>query len=146
MVALLDVNVLIALAWPTHVHHRGALSWFKASQSHGWATCPTTQVGFVRVSSNKKALPDARSPREALSLLRRITALDHHVFWEDDVAMAESVYVAPRKLLGFRQVTDAHLLAVALRHEGRLATLDKGLMSLVPDGFEATEAVCLISG
>ena len=27
MVYLLDVNVLIALAWPNHVHHAAAHTW-----------------------------------------------------------------------------------------------------------------------
>jgi hypothetical protein len=86
-VALLDVNVLVALAWPNHAHHELALRWFKKHQKWGWATCPTTQSGFVRVSSNQQVLPNAKSPHEALLLLRRITVLPHHVFWADDTAM-----------------------------------------------------------
>lgn len=145
MIALLDVNVLIALAWPTHIYHQRALDWFQQHQSDGWATCPLTQAGFVRISSNSKALPDARSPREAMSLLRKIVALPHHVFWKDGISLADSELVDPRKLLGFRQVTDAHLLAVALSHQGRLATLDKGILSLVPRPFKAEDSVCLIA-
>lgn len=80
MIALLDVNLLVALAWPKHVHHVPALRWFRAHRDDGWATCPLTQTGFVRVSSNRSALPDAKSPQEALQLLRRIVALPGHVF------------------------------------------------------------------
>jgi toxin-antitoxin system PIN domain toxin len=88
MVSLLDVNLLIALAWPNHVHHRTAMTWFQRHQEDGWATCPVTQSGFVRVSSNPQAVSDARSPAEAVLLLRRIVALPHHEFWQDDVALA----------------------------------------------------------
>jgi toxin-antitoxin system PIN domain toxin len=129
-VALLDVNVLIALAWPNHVHHELALRWFKEQEVWGWATCPTTQSGFVRVSSNRQVLPNAKSPQEALLLLRRITALPHHIFWADDIAMAHSQLIAPRKIQGHRQVADAHLLALSLRQDGRLATLDGGYATL----------------
>jgi predicted nucleic acid-binding protein len=47
--ALFDVNVLIALFDPAHVHHESAHAWWKANQSSGWATCPLTENGFVRV-------------------------------------------------------------------------------------------------
>jgi uncharacterized protein len=70
LIALLDVNVLVALAWPNHIHHRAAHRWYAAHRAQGWATCPPTQAGFVRVSSNAKALPGAKSPRDAFELLR----------------------------------------------------------------------------
>ncbi len=145
MVALLDLNVLIALAWPNHVHHRVALRWFQENQALGWATCPVTQSGFVRISANRRVIPDAASPQEAVLLLRRITALAHHVFWADDVSLVDSEFFAPEKIQGYRQVTDAHLLALALRRGGRVATLDRGIGTLVPDAFSASDAVCLLT-
>lgn len=141
MVSLLDVNVLVALAWPVHEHHELATQWFRHNQQAGWATCPLTQSGFVRVSSNRKVTPDANSPRESVVALRRILALPHHVFFPDDISMVSSQFVDPAKLLGYRQVTDAHLLGIALRHDGRLATFDRGVFDLVPSAFP-DEAVC----
>jgi toxin-antitoxin system PIN domain toxin len=91
MAALLDVNLLVALAWPNHVHHQPALAWFQRHHSAGWATCPVTESGFVRVSSNVASVPEARTPREAILLLRRIVAFPHHEFWQDDVSFAASV-------------------------------------------------------
>jgi toxin-antitoxin system PIN domain toxin len=142
--ALLDVNLLIALAWPNHVHHRSALRWFDRTRKAGWATCPLTQSGFVRVSSNEHILPGARSPREALALLRRIVALPGHVFWEDDLSIAATDLIDETRLLGHRQITDAHLLALALRHGGQLATLDRGITQLVPPSHSAKTAVLLV--
>jgi toxin-antitoxin system PIN domain toxin len=144
VVSLLDVNLLIALAWPNHVHHRAGLRWFDRNRKSGWATCPLTQSGFVRVSSNAHFLPGARSPREALALLRRIVGLPDHVFWQDDISIAASDFVDETKLLGHRQITDAHLLAVAIRHGGRLATLDRGITHLVPASHSAEDVVCLV--
>ena len=131
---LLDVNVLVALAWPNHVHHATALAWFDEVGRAGFATCSVTQSGFVRVSSNQRAIPDARSPREAREILRRIAALPGHVFWPDDVEIASNEHIAWERLGSHAQVTDAHLLALAIRRGGRLASFDRGLVDLAPEG------------
>lgn len=144
MVSLLDVNLLVALAWPNHVHHRAALAWFRRNQAGGWATCPLTESGFVRVSSNRTILPEARSPREAILLLRRIVALAHHELWHDDVSFASSALLNQTPLVGHRQVTDAHLLLLAQQRGGRLATLDGKIRGLVPRGRDAAEVVCFV--
>jgi toxin-antitoxin system PIN domain toxin len=141
MVALLDVNLLIALAWPNHVHHASAHAWFGARAPLGWATCSIVELGFVRVSSNARAVPAAVSPQEAASLLRRITALRGHQFWTDDIRFAESPEVARSRVVGHQQVTDAHLVALAVRRGGCLATLDRGVRALVAAGLSAESAV-----
>jgi toxin-antitoxin system PIN domain toxin len=144
MAFLLDVNLLVALAWPNHAHHRPALTWFQRHQAEGWATCPVTESGFVRVSSNTASVPEAKTPREAILLLRRIVALPHHEFWEDDVSFAGSEAMDEIPLVGYRQVTDVHLLTLALRRGGRLATLDGKIRSLVPRGSDASEVLSLV--
>ena len=144
MTALLDVNLLVALAWPNHVHHPAALAWFQRNQATGWATCPLTESSFVRISSNAAIVPEARTPREAILLLRRIVALPHHEFWHDDVSFASSTSLAEVPVVGHRQVTDAHLLALAIHRGGRLATLDGKIRSLVPRGHNASEVLSLV--
>ena len=131
---LLDVNVLVALAWPNHVHHATALAWFDEIGRAGFATCSVTQSGFVRVSSNMRAIPDARSPREAREILRRIADLPGPVFWPDDIEIASNEHIAWERLGSHAQVTDAHLLALAIRQGGRLASFDRGLVDLAPEG------------
>lgn len=140
------MNVLVALAWPNHVHHEAAHRWFAASQraKQRWATCPVTQSGFVRVSSNPRVVPHARSPLEAIQLLERIVALPGHEFWSDDVSIVGSKDVARRKLMGHAQVTDAHLLALAIARQGRLATFDGGIAQIVPDSTTVAKAIHLI--
>lgn len=142
MVFLLDVNLLVALAWPNHVHHRAALAWFHRNQTAGWATCPLTESSFVRISSNPVAVSEAKSPKEAVLLLRRIVVLPHHEFWHDDVSFASATFLDEIRLIGHRQVTDAHLLALAIHQGGRLATLDGRLRSLVPQRRNSSEVVC----
>lgn len=139
--ALLDVNLLIALAWPSHVHHAAAHRWFHDHARHGWATCPLTQTAFVRISSNPSVIPEAVPPPEAGEMLARITALEHHRFWPDDLTWSDLDSRLAARMLGHRQVTDAYLLALAARHGGRLATLDRGLRALVAEGTSAEQAI-----
>jgi len=124
VICLLDVNVLVALAWPNHVHHAAAVGWFTENHSRGWATCPITESGFIRVSSNRRVIPDARTPTEAGAVLRAFRALPGHQFWPDDVSLCEDVNFPLSVIHGYRQVTDAHLLSLAMRRGGSLVTFD----------------------
>ena len=144
MTALLDVNVLLALAWPNHVHHRRARSWFEKGHASGWATCSITECGFVRVSSNPAVVDEARTPAEAILLLRRLTALEGHRFWADDVSIARREDEIER-IRGHRQVTDAHLLALARRHRGSLATFDRRVEGLLPAGADPREHLVVLA-
>lgn len=134
MTALLDVNLLVSLAWPNHVHHGRVVSWFRGREGDPWATTPVTESGFVRVSSNAAAIPTAVSPSEAVAMLRRLRALPDHRFLVDDVRLVFGEHLDPSRLQNHRHVTDAHLLAVARRHGARLATLDSGMPAIAGDG------------
>ncbi len=102
-------------------------SWFAANRASGWATCPITESGFVRVSSNRKALPSAIGVEAARAVLVALRALDGHHFVTDDVSLTdEDVPVVS----GYRQVTDAHLLTLARRRDLRLITFDSGVLAL----------------
>lgn len=127
---LLDVNALVALAWDSHVHHTAMRTWFSANGEAGWATCPVTEGGFVRVSSNPKALPSpiaVADARGVLSLLRRIGG---HRFLANDVSPCDSD-VPP--IAGHRQVTEVQLLALARRHGIRLVTFDAAITTLADE-------------
>ena len=134
---MLDVNLLIALAWPTHVHHAEAQAWFGRKRKAGFRTCPLTQTGFVRISSNPKFIAEAVSPADALALLHQITSLPDHEFWPDSLSFEEALRKVGRLMAGHQQVTDAYLSGLALARGGILATLDRGAAVLSP----ATELV-----
>lgn len=135
-VALLDVNVLIALAWPTHIHHEAAHAWFNQEQQHGWATCPLTQSALVRLSSNSKILADAVSLADALALLKVLTAIPSHQFWADSLALLDGAVFKSGYVVGHRQITDAYLYSLAIHRNGRLVSFDAGLHSLYPSAAE----------
>jgi toxin-antitoxin system PIN domain toxin len=129
-VALLDVNVLISLAWPNHVAHEASINWFTSRAAPGWATTPFTETGFVRVSSNRRALPTATTPSLARQLLGSLRQQPGHHFWPDDVTLVTGDHLDLGNVAGHRQVTDAHLLALCARNEGQLVTFDRGLIAL----------------
>jgi toxin-antitoxin system PIN domain toxin len=143
-IQLPDVNVLVAVAWPNHLHHAVALRWFEQNHRRGWATTPLTESGFVRVSSNRRVVPSATRPAEAIALLKQLTGLAGHRFWADDISIARSKWVAVERLLGHSQVTDAHLLAIAMRRSGRLVTFDGGVVEILPDGVAREQVLRLL--
>jgi uncharacterized protein len=129
--ALLDVNALVALAWDSHVHHAAIRRWFAAHRRDGWATCPITESGFVRVSSNPSALPSPLGVQAARDVMRALRGVERHRFVADDVSITDDD-VPP--LVGHRQVTDAHLLTLARRRGMRLVTFDAAIVDLAGGG------------
>lgn len=136
MRALLDVNVLIALFDPGHIHHGRAFAWWTDNRERGWASCPLTQNGFVRVISNS-GYTQPRSIAEALEVLHGQIAQPGHMFWPDDVSIVDPEIFDRDRLLRPKQITDAYLLALAVKNGGRLATLDQGIAPRAVRGAEA---------
>ena len=136
--ALLDINILTALLWPTHEHHDAAHRWFGGRADASWATCSLTQLGFVRIVSNPAFSRDALSPVEALTLLGENLAHPAHEFWTDRLQVPAAVKGIEARLQGYKQLTDAYLLALAHRRKGVLATFDRGLRTLAGDEFSAS--------
>lgn len=129
MVHLLDANVLIALGDRDHVHHVSTRRWFHTRDEVAFATCPITQGALIRVLLQR----GKRSIGQALDILQAFARHPAHQFWSDDLDCAS---VRWDGVLGHRQVTDAYLAALARKHGGRLATLDRGLAALHDDVAE----------
>ena len=142
MIALLDVNVLVALAWPNHVHHDAAHAWFSGRRIVGWATCPITEAGFTRISCNPAAVRQTVTPSEAAALLQSLKQQESHSFWPLDISIGELPDDILGRVQGYRQVTDAILLANAIQRQGQLATLDTGITRLTTESNR--ESVCII--
>jgi uncharacterized protein len=133
--ALLDINILTALLWPTHEHHDVAHRWFSRRVDAPWATCSLTQLGFVRIVSNPAFSRDALSSIEALALLGENLAHPAHEFWTDSLQVPAAVKGMEARLQGHKQLTDAYLLLLAHRRKGVLATFDRGLRALAGEEF-----------
>jgi toxin-antitoxin system PIN domain toxin len=141
MVHLLDVNVLVALMWPAHAHHDRAQEWFAKYSKTGWATCPLTQAGCVRILSNPSFSSDAVTPQQALKLLGANLNHPSHQFWPDDISFAEAVESMQKQIQGHQQVSDAYLLGLAMHRKGKLATMDRGVLTLLPKDKQASVVV-----
>jgi uncharacterized protein len=141
---LLDVNLLIALLWPPHEAHPRAQRWFKKNAEQGWATCAMTEAGFVRIVSNPAFSRQVVSPRDALEVLHGSLQHRAHQFWTQDIGVAEAVAHFGQRLKGHQQITDAYLLGLAIHKKGRLATLDAGVSSLLPEQSAARTRLVLL--
>lgn len=123
MRALLDVNLLIALLDAGHIHHRRATGWLASEIGSGWASCPITQNGCLRILS-QPAYPGAQPVAAVASRLAEATEHPSHAFWPDDLSLLEASTLDWSRVTGHRQVTDLYLLALAVRNGGRFVTFD----------------------
>lgn len=142
MRALLDINVLIALLDADHPHHAWSARWLKANIKHGWASCPLTQNGCIRIMS-QPAYPNGAPPGRIASLLREAMQAPAHEFWPDDIDGVTSTTLDWAVILGSRQLTDAYLLALAVHRGGRFVTLDRGVPLAAVDGAQPQALVVL---
>lgn len=142
MRALLDVNVLIALLDQGHVHHGPARAWLADHIGEGWASCPITQNGCIRIMS-QPAYPAPVAPAQVADRLRIATGTPHHAFWPDDVDLVAFEGLRWTSILGPRQITDAYLLALAVRNGGRFVTFDRAAPLGAVAGATASHLVVL---
>ena len=126
MRALLDVNVLIALLDSDHASHDSAINWFSQHAREGWASCPITQNGCIRIMSNP-GYPNPLSVQAVVEHLAEACRQDIHEFWPDEVSLLDSDVVDSTRIHGPRQLTDIYLLALAVQHEARLVTFHTGI-------------------
>ena len=142
MRALLDVNVLVALLDGGHLHHRAATDWLAAHAGAGWASCPLTQNGCVRILS-LTSYPNAQPPAAVAERLGLALAAQHHEFWPDSVSLLEPQRLRWDRVLASRQVTDAYLLALAVARVGRLVTFDRCISIAAVQGASKRHLVIL---
>jgi len=128
---LLDINVLVALMWTNHEQHEIAKDWYGSHHRTGWATCPLTQAGFVRISSNPRVFPDAPPPAKAAEILKANMSQPTHRFWKDEISLSQAIAPFGSRFTGHQQTTDAYLFGLAIHKRGVLATFDASLTALV---------------
>ena len=126
---LLDVNVLVALAFPGHEFHGKAHSWFRREPRRQWATCALTQAGFLRVASRMLG-GSHRAVRDALAGLEKDCHSPQHEYWSVDTDLRELSDSVRARLTGHNQITDMQLLMLAHRRAGQVVTFDSGLREL----------------
>jgi len=126
---LLDIDVLIALIDPGHVHHDRAHRWFSSKGTKAWATCPITENGVLRIVGHSRYPNSPGTPAAVATLVASLRELPGYAFWPDDISLIDDRHVNAARLLESAQVTDSYLLALAREHDGQLATLDQRLVA-----------------
>jgi toxin-antitoxin system PIN domain toxin len=121
--ALLDVNVLIALFDPDHISHEPAMAWFARHAKEGWASCPVTQNGCLRIMSSP-SYPNIQPVHLLVTRLAEACTERLHEFWPDEPSLLDYDLFDTTRIHGPRQITDVYLLALAVRHDGRFVTFD----------------------
>ena len=140
--ALPDVNVLIALLDEDHPHHDTAANWFVLNSELGWATCPLTQNGCIRILPQTR-YPNSLSIGEVVEGLRAVTLIKSHEFIADDVSLLNQGVVDVSSISSHRQLTDIYLLALAVEHDMRFVTLDRGVRLEAVSGASAQRLVVI---
>lgn len=142
MRALLDVNVLVALFDANHSLHALAMRWFSTNGEAGWASCPITQNGCVRVMS-QPGYPERMPIVSVVERLRHATAHEAHEFWPDDATLLDEKTIDATRVHGPNQLTDVYLLALAVGHGGRLVTLDQTIPIAAVQGAQKKHLVVI---
>jgi toxin-antitoxin system PIN domain toxin len=144
--ALLDVNVLVALFDPEHVHHETAHDWFSDYQTHGWATCPVTEAGFLRILANPRYGGVPVRAADLLGHLKKFRASGHHEFWTESLSLCDEKLFDLRFAAGHRQITDIYLLGLARSRGASLVTFDqtiplKAVVGAKPQNLSVLSAI-----
>jgi uncharacterized protein len=142
MRSLLDVNVLIALLDADHVHHGAAHAWLSRNIEAGWASCPLTQNGCIRIMS-QPGYPGSLPSSIVAERLAAATTTRWHAFWSDSISLLERGVVRWDRVLTSRQVTDAYLLALAVHEGGRLVTFDRSVVLQAVPGAGTTHLMVI---
>lgn len=137
---LLDVNVLLALSDPMHIHHEAAHRWFALKGKPAWATCPITENGYIRIASHPNYPNRPGDIPAVMAILRQLCAAPGHSFWPADVSLRE--LLRPGVLIAPSQITDVFLLGLAVHKGGKLATLDQRIApGAIQGGGNALELI-----
>lgn len=141
---LLDVNVLLALTDPMHVHHEPAHRWFAEKGKRDWATSAITENGFMRIASHPKYPNRPGDVAAVLSILIKLCKATGHRFWAEDISLIQ--ILKPNTIISHSHITDTYLLGLAVYKKGKLATLDEHIpVDIVKGGREALELIRIVA-
>ena len=129
MLALIDVNVLVALMHERHRHSRNAVAWLEeATERRAIAICRVVQMGALRILTNPTIMKeDTLTATEFWEGWDRVVADDRF----GPVAEPSTLEVVWRSLTsalprGSTAETDTYLAALRNAGANRLTTFDRG--------------------
>lgn len=132
---LLDLNVAIALTNDEDEHYATVQEWFNSTGYRDWGLCPLTEAGYIRVTTNPSVRPGPRDIPKAIEILRDLTSHPGYRFWPITDSWTKLTAPFASRIFGHQQVTDAYLLGLAVKGDGVLVTLDRGIRYLAGPEF-----------
>lgn len=137
---LMDINLLLALSDPMHIHHETACRWFAEKGHSSWATCPITENGFIRIASHPNYPNRPGSVAVVMDILRQLCEVPGHHFWPEGISLLQILQTDA--IITHAQVTDVYLLGLAVHNKGKMATLDQRIpVDTVHGGRKALELI-----
>lgn len=137
---LLDVNLLLALSDPMHIHHQSAHRWFAEKGQRAWATCPLTENGFIRIASHPNYPNRPGDVTAVRGILQQLCEAPGHHFWSEDISILQ--ILQSDTIITHVQITDIYLLGLAVHKRGKLATLGQRIPAdAVRGGRKALELI-----
>jgi predicted nucleic acid-binding protein len=124
------------------MHHAVATQYLSEHLNQGWASCPLTQNGCIRILS-QSAYPNRAPAAEVASRLAEAAQHPAHQFWPDALSLLDAGRIQWSNLLTGRHITDAYLLALAVKNDGVFVTLDKGVPLSAVQGAQAQHLLVL---
>jgi toxin-antitoxin system PIN domain toxin len=146
-VALLDVSVLVPLFKVGHTHHQAAHDWLADNIELGWASCPITENGLLRVLANPSRADPFVPLADLVQRLKTFCNAGHHQFWPDSISLADATLFNASALRGHQQLTDVYLLGLAVKRAGRFVTFDQSIpLAAVKGATRASLEVLALAG
>ena len=98
---LLDINLLLALMDPMHVHHEPSHQWFAENGQQAWATCPLTENGFIRIAGHPNYPNRPGDITAVFSIFRQLCEAAAHHFWPEDLSILD--ILTPDSIIPYRR-------------------------------------------
>jgi uncharacterized protein len=139
-----DVNVVLALLDPMHLHHEEAHAWYARRKKPVLLLCEHVVNGVLRVASQEKYPNSLGTVQRVREVLREFCRKVPHQLCDRQAFLLDEAVVLKPMLLTPSTVSDLYLLALAVAHEARLATFDRKISVAAIEGGEA--AMELVGG
>ena len=142
---LLDVNALLALLDPLHVHHDAAHRWFENRSPMRLMICSHTLNGVIRVASQPKYPNTLGTSSRVREIMQQFVRQTDAETGEREISLLNDAILLRPEILTPSRVTDLYLLAFAAANGAMLATFDQRIpVSAVAGGVRALELIPLV--
>jgi toxin-antitoxin system PIN domain toxin len=133
-----DINVWIALVSDRHVHHDAAINWFDRIGAGEAAFCRITQMGFLRLLTNRHVMgADMVTQKEAWLVYQKLSK-DSRVFFLPEPLTIEDEWrrLTQSVVASNHTWTDAYLAVFASLRNLKIISFDGGFEKIT--GINAT--------